>query len=326
MTCLRTRITHITPITRIRGWVMVTPESPADPLWAEDLWVVRLEAEGIQTYPTPFYPQRPTGPHRLWSSLLSILGMRMNTCRYVFSNLDGIVHSGWQSLQSMLLRLLSLKSTQSSKKDVSHKTTNFNQKTPKNGECVLFFDIFDDFQPLWSFRGFREKHREYDWHVYLTHWWIDICIALVKDTSESVPYKCVLCMLSLFGCCRWSLAAAASKASSFLRLLRRKHSSRKKSLFFLFLLRSCGWEWRKWPCAFLFQYRPTYIFCFHILHVLLLLLLPENCLVHFRFNASSSRTAAARCSKPPSPYLSNAGSYLFSVLSQFLIISFTYQK
>ena len=145
----------------------------------------------------------------------------------------------------------------------------------------------------------------------------------MKDTSESVPYKCVLCMLSLFGCCRWSLAAAASKASSFLRLLRRKRSSRKKSLFFLFLLRSCGWEWRKWPCAFLFQYRPTYIFCFHILHVLLLLLLPENCLVHFRFNASS-RTAAARCSKPPS--ISIQCWYLFSVLSQFLIISFTYQK
>ena len=83
MTCLRTRITHITPITLIRGWVTVTPESPADPLSAEDhQWVARLEAEGIQTCPTPFYPQRPTGPHRLWSSLLSILGMRMNTCRY----------------------------------------------------------------------------------------------------------------------------------------------------------------------------------------------------------------------------------------------------
>ena len=41
-------------------------------------------------------------------------------------------------------------------------------------------------------------------------------------------------MLSLFGCCCWSCWWAASKASSFLRLLRRKHSSREKSLFFPF--------------------------------------------------------------------------------------------
>ena len=69
MTCLRTRIIHITPITLIRGWVTVIP---AAPLSAAHPWADRRAGEGIPTYPTPFYPPRPTGPPRLWSSLLSI--------------------------------------------------------------------------------------------------------------------------------------------------------------------------------------------------------------------------------------------------------------
>ena len=86
MTCLRTHITHTTPITLTRGWVTVIRASQADRLSVGlQVEVLQMEAEGIQTYPTHFCLQRPTGPHRLWSSLLSILGMRMNTCRSVFA-------------------------------------------------------------------------------------------------------------------------------------------------------------------------------------------------------------------------------------------------
>ena len=41
----------------------------------------QAEGGGTQTCRMPSYHQRPTGPHRLWSSLRSILGMRMNTYR-----------------------------------------------------------------------------------------------------------------------------------------------------------------------------------------------------------------------------------------------------